>query len=159
MGYFISKIHFEEDGAQSYLLFKPIKRYFIIIANSKLISTWQPKGLSNETIKTTTTSDNSLNPLIGYYGSKVRAKFSKGCLKQPNKLRYDYQRKVNIYIAYELGASSSNNSDPTLKIVYLVQLLWQKTQILKIMGILVMELDPIEDQAFHFLVVDSVKMY
>ena len=29
---------------------------------------------------------------------------------------------VNVYIAYELGASGSNNSDPT-KIVYLVQLL------------------------------------
>ena len=97
--------------------------------------------------------------MIGYYGGKVRAKFNKGCLKQQNKLRYDYERKVNIYIAYELAASSSNNSDPTLKTVYLVQLLWQKTQILKIMGILVMELDPIEDQAFHFLVVDSVKMY
>ena len=56
-----------------------------------------------------------LNPLIDYYGSKVRVKFNKGCLKQPNKLTYDYGRKVNIYIVYELGASSSNDSDPTLK--------------------------------------------
>ena len=30
-------------------------------------------------------------------------------------LTYDYGRKVNIYIVYELGASSSNDSDPTLK--------------------------------------------
>ena len=37
-------------------------------------------------------------------------------------LTYDYGRKVNIYIVYELGTSSSNDSDPTLKIVYLVQL-------------------------------------
>ena len=50
--------------------------------------------------------------MIDYYGSKVRVKFNKGCLKQPNKLTYDYGRKVNIYIVYELGASSSNNSDP-----------------------------------------------
>ena len=56
-----------------------------------------------------------LNPLIDYYGSKVRVKFNKGCLKQPNKLTYDYGRKVNIYIVYELGAFSSNDSDPTLK--------------------------------------------
>ena len=53
--------------------------------------------------------------MIDYYGSKVRVKFNKGCLKQPNKLTYDYGRKVNIYIVYELGASSSNDSDPTLK--------------------------------------------
>ena len=56
-----------------------------------------------------------LNPLIDYYVSKVRVKFNKGSLKQPNKLTYDYGRKVNIYIVYELGASSSNDSDPTLK--------------------------------------------
>ena len=30
-------------------------------------------------------------------------------------LTYDYGRKVNIYIVYELGASSSNDSDPILK--------------------------------------------
>ena len=38
-----------------------------------------------------------------------------GNLKQPNKLTYDYGSRVNIYIVYELGASSSNDSDPTLK--------------------------------------------
>ena len=46
-----------------------------------------------------------------------------------------------------------------LKIVYLVQLLKQKTQILKNINILVMGLDLIEDKAFHFLVVGLVKMY
>ena len=53
--------------------------------------------------------------MIDCYGSKVRVKFNKGCSKQPNKLTYDYGRKVNIYIAYELGASSSNHNDPALK--------------------------------------------
>ena len=53
--------------------------------------------------------------MTDYYVSKVRVKFNKGCLKQPNKLTYDYGRKVNIYIVYELGASSSNDSDPALK--------------------------------------------
>ena len=60
-------------------------------------------------------SDNSRTPLIDCYGSKVRVKFNKDCLKQPNKLTYDYGRKVNICIVYELGAFSSNDSDPTLK--------------------------------------------
>ena len=37
------------------------------------------------------------------------------CLKQP-KLQYTHGTIVNIYIVYELGASGSNNNDPTLKI-------------------------------------------
>ena len=53
--------------------------------------------------------------MFDYYGSKVRVKFNKDCLKQPNNLTYDYDSRVNIYIVYELGASSSNDSDPTLK--------------------------------------------
>ena len=39
-GYFLCKIHFEEDEEQNYLVFQPIKRYFEIIADSKLISLW-----------------------------------------------------------------------------------------------------------------------
>ena len=113
LGYFIGKSCFEEDGAQNYLVFQPIKIYFKI--NGKYISSWKSKGLSNETITPYATSDNSLTPLIDYYGSKVRVKFNKGCLKQPNKLTYDYGRKVNIYIVYEFGASSSNDSDPILR--------------------------------------------
>ena len=61
--------------------------------------------------------------MIDHHGSKVRLKFNKDCLKQSNKLTYDYGHKVNVYIVYELVASSSSISDPTLKIVYLVQLL------------------------------------
>ena len=36
LSYFIGKSHFEEDGAQNYLVFQPIKRYFKI--NGKYIS-------------------------------------------------------------------------------------------------------------------------
>ena len=113
--YFIGKSHFEEDGAQNYLVFQPIKKYFKIIANSKLISSWLSKGLSDKTIKPPATCDNSLTPSIDYYGSKARVKINKGCLKQPYKITYDYGRIVNIYIVYELGASGSNDSEPTLK--------------------------------------------
>ena len=88
---------------------------FKIIAHSKYIWSWISKELSDKTCTPYATSDNSLTPLIDCYGSKVRVKFNKGCLKQSNKLTYDYGRKVNIYIVYELGASSSNNSNPTLK--------------------------------------------
>ena len=109
------KIIFEEDGVQNYLVFQPIRRYFKIIANTKYISSWKSKGLSDETIKPYATSDNSLTPLIDHYGSKVRLKFNKSCLKQPNNITYDYGHRVNVYIVYELGASGSNDNDPTLK--------------------------------------------
>ena len=96
MVFFIGKNYFEEDGAKNYLVFQPICRYFKI--NGKYISSWKSKGLSDETITPYATSDNSLTPLIDYYGGKVIVKFNKGCLKQPNKLTYDYGRKVNVYI-------------------------------------------------------------
>ena len=41
-------------------------------------------------------------------------KFTGSCLKQPI-ISYTYSNIVNIYIVYELGASSSHTSDPTLK--------------------------------------------
>ena len=53
--------------------------------------------------------------LCGHYGTKIRLKFNKSSLKQPNKLTYDNGHIVNVYIVYELGASSSSDSDPTLK--------------------------------------------
>ena len=115
LGYFRGKSYFEEDGTQNYLVFQPIIRYFRIIANTKYISSWKSKGLSDETITFYATSDNSLTPLIDHYGSKVRLKFNKDCLKQPNNLTYDYGHRVNVYIVYELGASSSNVSDLRLK--------------------------------------------
>ena len=92
-----------------------IRRYFKIIANAKYISSWKSKGLSDETINPYATPDNSLTPMIDLYGSKVRLKFNKGCLKQSNNLTYNYGSRANIYIVYEPGASSYNDSDPTLK--------------------------------------------
>ena len=68
-------------------------------------------------------SDDSLTPLIDHYGSKVRVTFNKDCLKQPSNVTYDYGRKVNVYIVYELGASSFGSSDTTLKNCLFVQLL------------------------------------
>ena len=44
----------------------------------------------------------------------MRIKFTGSCLKQP-KFTYTHKTIVNIYIVYELGASTSNDNDPTLK--------------------------------------------
>ena len=114
-GWFRGKNYFDEDGTQNYLVFLPKSRYFRLISNTKYISSWKYKGLSDETITPYATSDNSLTPWIDYYGTKIRLKFNKSYLKQSNTLTYDKDHIVNVYIVYELGASSSNDSDPTLK--------------------------------------------
>ena len=85
-----------------------------MITSTDHISLWKSKGLSNESIKPPTTSDNSLAPSLNYYGNKIRVKFARGCLKQSHKILYTHGKIVNIYV-YELGASSSNDNDPTLK--------------------------------------------
>ena len=94
------KIYFEGDRKPNYLIFQPISRYFKIIANTKYISSWESKGLSNESITPYATSANSLTPIIEYYGSKIRLKFNKSCLKQSNNLKYDYRYRVNVYITW-----------------------------------------------------------
>ena len=85
------------------------------ITTTSYVSSWKSKGLSAETIKPPTGSDNSLTPELNYYGTKTRVKFTGSCLKQP-KVSYTDGKVVKIYIVYELGASCT-------LIVYLVQLL------------------------------------
>ena len=149
--YFSGRSHFEKNGAQNYLVFQPINKYFKVIASTDYISSWKSKGLSNKTIKLPETSDNSLTPALSSYGTKTRINVYGSCLKQP-KLSYTHGTIVNIYIAYELGASSSHSDDHTLKnwLFDAVTLL----QILISMGTLVMLSDLIENQVFHLQVVD-----
>ena len=71
-----------EDGSQAYLIFQPLYRYFKMVTNTNYISSWKSKGLSAESIKPPTTSDNSLTPALNYYGTKTRVKFTGSCLKQ-----------------------------------------------------------------------------
>ena len=87
---------------------------FSITQYLEYVSEWKSKGLSNESFKVICASDNSLNPTLSYYGTKIRVKSTGDCLKQP-EITYTHGKVVNIYIVYELGASSSNNSDPTIK--------------------------------------------
>ena len=69
-GYFIGKSYFGKDGTQTYLVFQPMYQYFKVITNTDYISSWKSKGLSGESIKPPTTSDNSLTPALSYYGTK-----------------------------------------------------------------------------------------
>ena len=112
--YFIGKSQFEEDGTQNYLVFQPLNKHFKVIINTDFVLSWKSKGLSAESIKPPTTSNNCLTPALNYYGTKTRVKLTGSCLKQP-KISYTHGKVVNIYIVYEPGASSSHNNDPTLK--------------------------------------------
>ena len=71
------------------------------------VLSWQSKGLSNERIKPPATSNFSFNPRLSYYDTKIRVQFTRSCLKHPN-FTFTSKKVVNIYIVYELGASSSN---------------------------------------------------
>ena len=59
-----------EAGSQAYLIFQPVYRHFKTVTDTNYISSWKSKGLSDESIKTTATSDNSLNRKLSYYDYK-----------------------------------------------------------------------------------------
>ena len=118
LSYYRGKQYFDEGYLkQNYLVFLPINKYFKLnsVANAAdYVLSWQLKGLSNENIKPPTTSDNILTPELNYYGTKTKIKFTGSCLKQSSHI-FTHEKVVNIYIVCELAASSSHNSDPTIK--------------------------------------------
>ena len=72
--YFITKSHFEEDGIQNYLVFRPMYRYFKRISgvgDGNYIYYWQSKGLSNERTNYIRTPNHSITPNL-WYQSKSR---------------------------------------------------------------------------------------
>ena len=94
-----------------------MRKYFklnSVAGAADYILSWQSKGLSNESIKPPTTTNNSLIPELNYYGTKTRVKFTRSCLKQSSHI-LNHKNFVNISIAYELAASSSKFNDPTIK--------------------------------------------
>ena len=90
MDYFIGKSHFDEDGAQNYLVFQSILEYFTL--NNNWIKKWKSKGLSNQSLEVVSTSDNNLTPSVNYYGDKVRLRFT-GSVLQQKTVTYN-QKKV-----------------------------------------------------------------
>ena len=84
-----------EDGSQAYLKFQPMYKYFKAITNINYILSWKSKGLSAESIKPPTTSDNSLNPELSYYDYNTKVKFTISCLKQ-SKITYTHKKSVSF---------------------------------------------------------------
>ena len=91
--YFIGKSHFEENGVQNYLVFQTLNKYFKIItnANTKYISSWQSKGLSDKSFKPPATSDYKRNPKVNYYGTKTGLEFRGSCFK-PDKSTFNHEK-------------------------------------------------------------------
>ena len=118
LSYYRGKQYFDEgSGKQKYLVFLPMGKYFelnSVVGVIDRVLSWQSKGISNENIKPPATSNNSLNPRLSYNDTKIKVQFTGSCLKQP-KSTFTHKKVVNIYIVYELGASSSNINDPAIK--------------------------------------------
>ena len=66
--------------------------------------------MSNESIKPPTTSDNSLTPILNYYGAKTKVSFDMFCLKQ-DKVTFNHGKIVNIYIVFEIIRISNINGN------------------------------------------------
>ena len=118
LSYFKGKQYFDEGSdKQNYLVFLPMGKYFklnSIVGNIDCVLSWQSKAISNESIKPPATSNNSLNPRLSYNDTKIKVQFTGSCLKQP-KFTFTHKKVVNIYIVYELAASSLHTSDPIIK--------------------------------------------
>ena len=66
MSYYRGKQYFDKgSGKQNYLVFLPMGKYFksnSVVNTADYVLSWKSKGISNESIKSPLTSDNSLNP-------------------------------------------------------------------------------------------------
>ena len=70
--------------------------------------------MSDESIKSPSTSNKTLNLSVDYVGTKARVKFNGDCLKQ-EKITFDHGKIVNIYIVYEINEYHNISSYPTIE--------------------------------------------
>ena len=99
--YFYGKSHFKDDVTQNYLVFQTPYRYFKTVSNTNdHILSSKSKGLSEESIKPSSTPNNILNPLSNYVDTKIRIEFKGSYLKQ-DEILFDHGKIANIYIVYK----------------------------------------------------------
>ena len=58
--------------------------------NSKWITEWKSKGLSNERLEVVSKTDNTLTPSVNYYEDKVRLRFT-GTVLQEKTITYSHK--------------------------------------------------------------------
>ena len=73
--------------------------------------------MSDEGIKPSATSDNSLTPILNYYEPKIKVSFDKSCLIQ-DRLTFNHGKIVNIFIVYKTIniANINGNRDSNLTV-------------------------------------------
>ena len=85
--------------------------YFTL--NSKWITKWKSKGLSNENIEVVSKTDNILTPSINCYGDKDKIKIYRKCFATKNSYT-SIKKVVNLYVVYEITNFYGTNNYPTL---------------------------------------------
>ena len=97
--YFRCKNHLDGDGTQNYLVFQPTYKYFKNFTENYLIfiSSWESKGLPNEKIGSTETSNYDQSRGLVYYNARI-----------------NHGPIVNIYVVYR-SIPGINNRDVTLE--------------------------------------------
>ena len=93
LGYFTGKSHFDEDGAQHYLVFQPVFMYFTL--HSNWVTKWKSKRLSNESLEVVSKTNNALTPSVKYCGDKVELRFP-GSVLQQKTVTYSHRKVVNL---------------------------------------------------------------
>ena len=93
-------IYFLGKNILNYLVFQTTQRYFKRVRGNKdHVLSWKSKGLSDGSIRSPSRSNNILNPLLGYVGTKTRVEFKGSCWRQ-DKISFDHEKLVNISTAY-----------------------------------------------------------
>ena len=114
LSYFKGKKHFDEDGAQNYLIFQSMLKYFTL--DDKWITKWKSKGLSNENLEVVSTSGNTLCPEINYDENKIALNFS-GSILQQKIVTYNH-KSVNLYVVYEITKFRYNNNPTFTNVLF-----------------------------------------
>ena len=86
-------------------------RYFKRVAGvggGNYIYFWKSKGLSDERINSMIASNYIITQKLSYFGTKTRVEFNGSCLKQ-DKIAYNHETIVNIYIVYEINEKQLSN--------------------------------------------------
>ena len=111
--YFCCKLYFDVDHTQNYSVFQTAYRYFktVSINNSNTLS-WKSKGLSNESIKPSSTFNKMLNFSLDYVVTNEKVKFNGDYLKQ-QKVTFNHGKIVNIYIDWKIDDYHNVSSYPT----------------------------------------------
>ena len=69
--------------------------------------------MSDERLDSITASNYKITPELSY-GTKIRVEFNGSCLKQ-DKVTYNHEKIVNIYIVYEISKNYRISTYPTLE--------------------------------------------